>query len=500
MVDGIRIGVQRCLGVGHAEACGDDGDCAWLACRREEGRVEVTDVVRKKRPPIMLGVHAHEQHARLLRAGQIHESGACSCKRRKRGRADVGAACEAEEHDRPAVSKERCIERLTVLIDKGDGRKGAWRRDLGRTFRCLGQSALPAAGENRADGKRYNHNGADQQRACGHAELRGTGIWKDRDYPTSITHAMIRSQRSTRLPPGDASVADLIRFGAAEFERAGLTYGHGTGTAVDDAAALVFHVLGLDHDRAAEAYETRPDARAREAVLAIITERISRRIPAAYLMGRMWFAGLEFEVDPRVIVPRSPFAELIIASFRPWVDPARIRRVLDLGTGSGCIAVACAHALPASVVDAVDISAPALELARRNVTRHGLADRVRVFEGDLYQPIAGRRYDIIVANPPYVSDGEMSELPREYGHEPDVALRAGADGLDVVRRILGGAARHLETDGTLFVEVGDSDARLEAAFPGVPFLWLEFEHGGGGVFRLTRAELEAQRAALASTE
>ena len=361
--------------------------------------------------------------------------------------------------------------------------------------------ALPAAGENRADGKRYNRDGADQQqRACGHAELRGTGIWKDRDYPTSITHAMIRTQRSARLPPPDASVADLIRFGAAEFERAGLTYGHGTGTAVDDAAALVFHVLGLDHDRAAEAYETRPDARAREAVLAIIAERISRRIPAAYLMGRMWFAGLEFEVDPRVIVPRSPFAELILASFRPWVDPARIRRVLDLGTGSGCIAIACAHALPASLVDAVDISTPALELARRNVTRHRLADRVRLFEGDLYQPIARRRYDIIVANPPYVSDGEMSELPREYGHEPDVALRAGADGLDVVRRILGGAARHLETDGTLFVEVGDSDARLEAAFPGVPFLWLEFEHGGGGVFRLTRAELEAHRAALASTE
>ena len=500
VVDRIRVGARRNLGVRHAEACGDGGDCGWLACRREEGRVEVTDVVRKERPPIMLRVHAHEQHARLLRGGQIHESGACPCKRRERGRADVGAACEAEEHDRPAVSKERRIERPAVLINKGDGRKGARRRDLGRTFRCLGQSALPAAGENRADGKRYNRDGADQQRACGHAELRGTGIWEGRDYPTSITHAMIRTQRSARLPPPDASVADLIRFGAAEFERAGLTYGHGTGTAVDDAAALVFHVLGLDHDRAAEAYETRPDARAREAVLAIIAERISRRIPAAYLMGRMWFAGLEFEVDPRVIVPRSPFAELILASFRPWVDPAGIRRVLDLGTGSGCIAIACAHALPASLVDAVDISTPALELARRNVTRHRLADRVRLFEGDLYQPIARRRYDIIVANPPYVSDGEMSELPLEYGHEPDVALRAGADGLDVVRRILGGAARHLETDGTLFVEVGDSDARLEAAFPGVPFLWLEFEHGGGGVFRLTRAELEAHRAALASTE
>jgi ribosomal protein L3 glutamine methyltransferase len=311
---------------------------------------------------------------------------------------------------------------------------------------------------------------------------------------------MTRTQLSARLPPPDASVADLIRYGAAEFERAGLAYGHGTGTAVDDAAALVFHVLGLDHDSAAEAYETRPDARARESVLAMFAERISRRIPAAYLMGRMWFAGLEFEVDPRVIVPRSPFAELILASFRPWVEPARVRRVLDLCTGSGCIGIACARALPASRVEAVDISKQALELARRNVARHRLANRVRLLEGDLYRPIAHRRYDIIVANPPYVSDAEMSELPREYGHEPDVALRAGSDGLDVVRRILAGAARHLETDGTLFVEVGNSEARLEAAFPGLPFLWLEFEHGGGGVFRLTRAELEAHRVALAAKE
>jgi ribosomal protein L3 glutamine methyltransferase len=297
-------------------------------------------------------------------------------------------------------------------------------------------------------------------------------------------------------PPADASVAELIRFGAAEFERAGLAFGHGTGTALDDAAALVFHVLRLDHDRAAEAYEIHPDARSRDAVLAIFAERIGRRIPAAYLMGRMWFAGLEFEVDPRVIVPRSPIAELILASYRPWVDPARVRRVLDLGTGSGCIAIASAIALPQARVDAVDISRQALDLARRNVERHGVAGRVELLQGDLYEPIAGRRYDIIVANPPYVSDAEMAELPGEYAHEPDLALRAGVDGLDVARRILSRATRHLDEDGALFVEVGDSDTRIEAAYPELPFMWLEFEHGGGGVFRLTRADLEAHEAVL----
>ena len=295
-------------------------------------------------------------------------------------------------------------------------------------------------------------------------------------------------------------MAELIRHGAAQFEHAGLAYGHGTGSAHDEAAAIVFHVLGLEHERAAEAYDTRPGAAGRTAVLAMFAERIERRVPAAYLMGRMWFAGLEFEIDARAIVPRSPFAELILAEFRPWVDAARVRRVLDLGTGSGCIAIACAHVLPWSRVDAVDISAPALELARRNVARHHVADRVELLRGDLYGPVPGRRYDMIVANPPYVSDAEMAELPHEYLHEPELALRAGADGLDVARRILAGAADHLEPDGTLFVEVGDSDQRLEDAYPGLPFVWLEFDQGGGGVFRLTRADLEAHRSILSGSE
>lgn len=284
--------------------------------------------------------------------------------------------------------------------------------------------------------------------------------------------------------PTSPTVADLIRQGAESFERAGLAYGHGMDNAIDEAAALVFHVLGLDHDRAAEAYASRPAERDLERVRDAFAERIGRRIPAAYLMGRMWFAGLEFEVDERVIVPRSPFAELILAEFRPWVDPSRVRRILDIGTGSGCIAVACAKAFPDATVDAVDISPHALEVASRNVRRHGLDARVTLLQGDVFEPVAGRRYDLIVANPPYVSDEEMQSLPQEYLHEPDLALRAGRDGLDVVRRILAGMGEHLAPDGVLFVEVGNSDERVQEAFPGLPFVWLEFEHGGGGVFML----------------
>jgi ribosomal protein L3 glutamine methyltransferase len=297
-------------------------------------------------------------------------------------------------------------------------------------------------------------------------------------------------------PPAAPTVAQLVRYGAREFEAAGLAFGHGTGDAQDDAAALVFHALGLAHEDAASAYPrpVAPEDAAR--VLGLFAARIERRVPAAYLMGRMWFAGLEFEVDPRVIVPRSPFAELIDAGFAPWIDEARVRRVLDIGTGSGCIAVACAVRFPGAQVDAVDVSQDALEVAGRNVRRHGVESRVRLHCGDVYEPLGDRRYDLIVANPPYVSDAEMSGLPAEYRHEPDLALRSGADGLDVARRILAGAERHLEEDGVLVLEVGDSDERLQRAYPAVPFLWLEFERGGGGVALLTKDELGRHRREL----
>jgi ribosomal protein L3 glutamine methyltransferase len=299
--------------------------------------------------------------------------------------------------------------------------------------------------------------------------------------------AETRSFRSSL--PAAPTVADLIRFGAEEFERAGLAFGHGTGDSVDDAAALVFHVLDLDHAQADTAYARKASARDVERVLAIFAERIDRRVPAAYLMRRMWFAGLEFEVDERVIVPRSPFAELVNAGFRPWIEPGRVHRIVDIGTGSGCIAIACAVAFPWAQVDAVDVSPQALEVAGRNVARHHVGDRLRLLQGSVFEPLGAQRYDLIVSNPPYVSDAEMQALPDEYRHEPDLALRAGSDGLDVVRSILAGAKQHLEPGGVLFVEVGDSDERLQQAFPRLPFTWLEFEHGGGGVFMLRDSEL-----------
>lgn len=297
-------------------------------------------------------------------------------------------------------------------------------------------------------------------------------------------------------PPDPATVEQLIRFGADAFERAQLWFGHGTDNAVDEAAELVFYCAGLKHENGANEYARVLSAEQRARVLAFFDRRIRDRVPAAYLTHRMWFCGHEFYVDERVLVPRSPIAELIEARFEPWIDAARIERVLDIGAGSGCIAIASALALPQAQVDAADVSDDALAVAAINVERFGLSSRVRLVRSDVFAGLSGERYDVIVSNPPYVGVEELRELPQEYRREPQLGLHGGADGLDIVRRILAEAEQHLRVHGILIVEVGNSEDALIEAFPRTPFTWLEFERGGGGVFVLTAQQLAEHRAEL----
>lgn len=290
-------------------------------------------------------------------------------------------------------------------------------------------------------------------------------------------------------PDGLISIHDFVRWGASRFNAAGLFFGHGTDNAVDEALHLVLHALHLPPDLPAVYRDCRLTPGERVAVTELVERRISERKPAAYLTQRSWFAGLEFYVNEDVLVPRSPLAELVEAGFDPWIDAEGVGRLLDLCTGSGCIGIAAAVYLPHVEVDLVDISAAALRVAEKNLENHGLTDRVRVLESDLFSALGGQRYDVIVSNPPYVGAEELASLPEEFRKEPTLGLAGGQSGLDLVLRILRDAPTFLNHDGILVVEVGSSGGELTRRFPDLPFLWLEFERGGEGVFLLNRDQL-----------
>jgi ribosomal protein L3 glutamine methyltransferase len=286
------------------------------------------------------------------------------------------------------------------------------------------------------------------------------------------------------------TVRDCLRFAVSRFNEAGLFFGHGSDNAYDEAAYLVLHTLHLPLDRLDPFLDAALAPAEIEAVLAIIARRVDERVPAAYLTHEAWLAGHRFYVDERVIVPRSFFAELLEEQMAPWVeDPESIGSVLDLCTGSGCLAILAALAFPDSVVDAVDISRDALEVARQNIADYGMQERVHPVESDLFAALNRRQYDLIISNPPYVNAESVDALPPEYLHEPELALGSGQDGLDATRIILRDAARHLMPNGILAVEIGHNRAALEAAYPEMPFTWLEVQSGNDFIFLLHREDL-----------
>ncbi|MFC7332632.1 50S ribosomal protein L3 N(5)-glutamine methyltransferase [Rhodocista pekingensis] len=306
------------------------------------------------------------------------------------------------------------------------------------------------------------------------------------------------------LPAVDAATAaaelvtvrDFLRHAVSRFRSAGLVYGHGTTTAYDEAAFLVLETLQLPIDQLDPYLDAKLTPAERRLVAEIVEARVTTRKPAPYLTGRAYIQGVPFHVDERVIVPRSYIGELLFSDlfggdgFTLVEDPTEVGRVLDLCTGSGCLAILAAGIFPDAMVDAVDLSPEALEVARINVAEAGLEDRVSLIQGDLFKPLKGRRYDVILTNPPYVSAEAMAELPPEYRHEPQMALGSGEDGLDIVRRILAEAHKHLTEEGGLLCEIGTGRAILEAEYPDTEFTWLETAESFGEVFWLTREQLD----------
>lgn len=286
-----------------------------------------------------------------------------------------------------------------------------------------------------------------------------------------------------------ATIIDFIRYGASRFSAAGLTFGHSHDNPIDEATHLVLACLHLPPDIPPAYGAGRLTRAEREQVLALIERRVSERLPVAYLVGETWFAGLKFKSDHRALVPRSPIAELIESGFAPWLDGRQVERALDLCTGSGCIGIAMAEYNPDWQVDIVDISDDALALARENIAFQHVEGRVEAVKSDLFAGVKGRKYDLIVSNPPYVTEDEYAALPGEYAHEPKLGLTSGEDGLDICLRILDEAADLLSDDGLLIVEVGESEHALAALLPEVPFVWIEFKVGPMGVFALERRDL-----------
>lgn len=307
---------------------------------------------------------------------------------------------------------------------------------------------------------------------------------------------MSRRERLTMSDPTDCpsnelhTLRDYIRWAMTCFQQANLFYGHGTDNPWDEAVQLVLNAVHLPWDASHHVLDARLTTPEKHTIQHYIKRRTEERLPLPYITGEAWYMGIPFYVDTRVLIPRSPIAEMTQHEFSPWLRPGPVEKILDLCTGSGCIGIACAYQFPEAEVDLVDISADALEVAEKNIQRHELSHRVNAIESDLFSALAGKRYDLIVSNPPYVDLADFNAMPQEYQHEPQLALTSGTDGLDITRIILREAVHYLSEQGLLVVEVGNSEQHIAEAFPDVPFTWAEFEQGGNGVFIFSAEELQ----------
>lgn len=507
MIDVVKTGslIGRFVEVDHPQLTGQRLELRLAAGHAHEVGIEPADVVFQQFALIAVRIHGDEDHLRFFLAPHQFKLFHAGGQHGQRIGADIRAIGKAEEQQVPLTLQVGTGESLAggrFQLEVGDD-PGGWE-ELGGA--PVGAALHDAAGKDQA-GDQGKDGGDGEQKytpvLMAMVWLFDHGVIISRSA-SSPDHAWYGWPRPTWLASrcGAISLITLetfIRHAAEQMDAAGLHFGHGTDNALDEACWLASAALGLNPGFGPEAYALLLDNEQQARAERLLRERINARKPLAYLLGEAWLAGLSFEVNESVLVPRSPLAELIIDGFEPWLPDQQLGRAVDIGTGSGCLAVALAVHRPGVDVDALDISAKALELARRNAERHGVSDRVRCLESDLLSAVAGQRYDLILANPPYVPEASMQNLPPEYLHEPRLGLVAGADGLDLVRRLLIDAPAHMSEHGILICEVGEAAEALESLIgEHCELVWIEFAHGGDGVFLLDKPACQAAARHLAA--
>ena len=474
--------------MGNAEATGQYIQLLGRSSSGDEGRIEISHVAGELFGLIALRIYRDKIHLQAITQARLFNCISHLGQGLHGQRTDIGATGITEKKQAPLSQQAIIVEYLLIVVDQSKGWQGT---------RLLAEPESRLEFDRLAIGKIQGAEDTSYQRQQSDYDdtrfIHGSNGVKSADYiSTGCKHNVSIPESLSAL----TTIRDFIRWGSSEFRRHNLSFGHGFGSALDEARYLTLHALDLPYDWPESYFAAVVTEAERQQVIEILQLRFNSRQPAAYITHESWFCGLDFYVDERVLVPRSPIAELIANQFEPWVDSGQVHRILDLCTGSGCIAIAAQYAMHDAIVCASDLSRDALEVAAINCKKHEVSDHITLYQSDLFDAIPKQKFDVIVSNPPYVDAEDMAGLSEEFRYEPEMGLAAGSDGLTLVDRMLAQAHAYLNDHAALFIEVGNSQAAMMEKYHFLPMTWIDFEFGGGGVCCIMAEDLKQHKAQI----